>query len=546
MEGYAPADALAFVEIDSLADLVDGFTSTRAWRELGPVLGLSSQLKQVGLVADLIGRSGLGPDEAVLAGRAQLAIAITGLDSEAGETDEGPYLHLKPRFAVIIETHMKPDSATRLVRQRAPIVAQRIYGESVTQVSEDYHGSQLLIFSGAAPRRQLVVSAVGSVIAMGNNIESVKACFDSTAGRTTSLVADPTIEQMKSEVGSEPVIFGYLSPKGIQKLLELSPALISGRASDSEAASLIADLVEHLSKQAVSGLLYSLTFEAGGVTEKYLTVLKPQVAEALAEPLKPAPGAGFESLSLVPRDVESVTLLNVERAGELPERVLKRVSPTLDVVAGVALRQFAISFRRQYGLEPTDSIGDATGNEIAWVNFGEDQPRAMLIRVQDKSRLLPAVTKYLVRKGTSVARDQHNGTEILFSPEDSRRAAAFVGDFLVLGTRDQLATIIDTASAHLGIDGDDSLKLILKTRPATGTVISYRPRVESAGKLLLAISQLMRVTDGSPELLDVDKARKALNRLPRSTSSTEFRKYGAYTESHSAVGNLSLVSEIEK
>jgi len=546
MERYAPADALAFIEVDSLADLVDGFTRTKAWRELAPVLGLSSQLKQVGPVADLIGRTGLGPDEAVVAGRAQLAIAITGLDSEVGQTDEGPYLHLKPRFAVIIETHMKPASATRLLELRAPTIAQRIYGESVTEDSEDYQGSKVLIFSGPAPRRQLVASAVGSAIAMGNDIESIKACLDSIAGRTTSLAKDPTIEQMKSEVGSEPAVFGYLSPKGIQKLLELSPGLISGRASDSDAASLIADLVEHLSKQAVSGLLYSMSFEAGGVSEKYLTVLKPQVAEALAAPLKPTPGASFESLGMIPREIESLSVLDVERAGDFPERVLKHVSPTLDVVAGVALREFVISFRRQYGLGPTDSIGDAIGTEIAWVNFGDDQPRAMLVRVQDKSRLLPAVTKYLVRKGSSVGRDQYNGTEILLSSEDNRRAASFGGNFLVLGTRDQIIRCIDTSMAHDGMDRDERFKHILETRPANASLISYRPRGESAGKLLLAISELTRVTDGSPDLLEGEKARKALDRLPRSIVTTEFRNYGAYTESHSAVGSLSFISEIEK
>src|SRR6185436_11486716 len=131
MVRYIPANVLAFVEIDSVADVVDGLTSTKAWSELAPVLGLSSQLRQVGLVTDLIGRSGLGPDEAVVAGRAQCAIAITGIQSNAGETEEGPYLHLKPAFALLIETHSGSETATRLVRERALIIAQRIYGASV-------------------------------------------------------------------------------------------------------------------------------------------------------------------------------------------------------------------------------------------------------------------------------------------------------------------------------------------------------------------------------------------------------------------------------
>jgi hypothetical protein len=69
-------------------------------------------------------------------------------------------------------------------------------------------------------------------------------------------------------------------------------------------------------------------------------------------------------------------------------------------------------------------------------------------------------------------------------------------------------------------------------------------RVEDAGRLLLAISRLTRVTDGSLELLDRDSARKALDRLPPSISFTEFRDYGVYTESRSAVGNFSAIASL--
>src|SRR5215510_7444475 len=148
METYVPANVLAFVQIDSLADLVDGLTHTRAWRELAPVLGISSQLQQVGTVADLIGRSGLGPDEAVVAGRAQFAIAVTGIQSQTGETDEGAFIHLKPLFCIIIETHTGPDSAARLVRDRASIIAERIYGGSVVEHTDSYQGLAMRVFEG--------------------------------------------------------------------------------------------------------------------------------------------------------------------------------------------------------------------------------------------------------------------------------------------------------------------------------------------------------------------------------------------------------------
>lgn len=543
MERYIPANVLAFVEINSLADVVDGLTSTKSWRELAPVLGLSSQLRQVGLVTDLIGRTGLGPDEAVVAGRAQCAIAITGIESKVGETEEGAYIHLKPNFVLIVETHDKPETALRLVNERASLIAQKLYGESVVEKTDDYRGSTLLVFQGPEAARQLLVSTLGSVILVANQAEAMKACLDTISGRAPGLGEDATLKEMGAEVGREPSVFAYVTPSGIEKIVELSPVLIAGRDAEPESINQFVNLIEHLSKQAGAGLFYASKFEADGVTEKYFAVLRPQIAEALTQPLKSA-APNFASLAMIPRSIESLTLLNVERAGELPERLLKQLSPTIDLVAGVALREFVIGFRKQYGLDPSDSVGDAIGNEIAFVNFGSGQPRVMLLRVNDEARLAPVLNKYLTRKGSSVTAEQSEGTEVLVSSDDNRRAAAYVGDFLVLGTRDQIGMIVATYAKRDGIDGDLRLKQALSAAPVNTPIVSYRPRVEDAGKLLLAVSKLVRVTDGSQELLERDTARKALDRVPPSISFTEFRNSGVYTETHSAMGNFGSIASL--
>src|ERR1043165_3054950 len=181
IERYVPASSLAYLEINNLADVVDGLTNTQAWRELGPAFGLSSQLRQIGLMADLVGRTGLGPEEAVLAGRAQLALALTDVEAETGQTHEGPYLHFKPRLALIIETHARPATAARLAGERAIIVAQRIYGMTVEQEEQEYQGTRLLVFRGANADRPLVVAAVGSVIVLTNHVEAMKASLDTIA-----------------------------------------------------------------------------------------------------------------------------------------------------------------------------------------------------------------------------------------------------------------------------------------------------------------------------------------------------------------------------
>src|SRR5262249_44221528 len=163
---------------------------------------------------------------------------------------------------------------------------------------------------------------------------AMKSCLDVIGGRIPALAEDSTLKQNRAEVDRNSSVFVYVAEKGIQTLVELSPALLDGRSGEPERVCLFVDLIEHLSWQTGAALPYALQFERGGVTERYLTALHPQIAEALAVPLKSSPAASFESLPLIPPSVERLTLLNTERAGELPERVLKHLSPTIDVVAG--------------------------------------------------------------------------------------------------------------------------------------------------------------------------------------------------------------------
>src|SRR5918912_1071213 len=328
MERYVAASSLAFIQINNVADVVDGVTNTRAWRELSPALGLSSQLRQVGLLADLIGRTGLGPEEAVLAGRAQLALALTDVEAETGQTDEGPFLHFKPRLALIIETHARPATAERLVNDRALIVAQRIYGMSVAQEEQDYQGARLLIFRGANADRPLVAAALGSVVVLANHLDPMKASLDAIAGRAPSLAEDATLSRLLPDVADHAAVTAYVTATGINKLIALAPALAASRgAAEPETVASFTSLLEHLAGQAAAGLLYGAEFKDGGVVDRYLTALKPGIGEALAEAMKPATAASFASPQLIPRDIEEVTLMNIERAGELPERALQQLAP---------------------------------------------------------------------------------------------------------------------------------------------------------------------------------------------------------------------------
>lgn len=541
MERYAPAGALAYIEVGSLVDLVDGLTGTRAWRELAPVLGMSSQLRQVGRVADFFGRTGLGPEEAVLAGRAQVAAVVTGLEAESGAADEGPYIHFKPRFALMIETHSRDEAAARLVRERAPTLAQRLYGRGAVEEHSRYFETELISFVGDSPERRLVVAATGGLVLIANHDSAIRSCLDAVEGRAPALSDNEVLKRHRSAVDNgSPAVFAFVTAAGSEQMAQLGPALFAGRfTNDPERLGAVASLFGHLTRQTIQGLLYGAEFTADGVTEKYLTVLGPDIAPEFAELARPAPDVDLQTPLPLPRDVQDLTILNVGSIGDLPERTLKRLAPRVDVVGALALREFVGTLRRQLGLEPSDSIGPALGSELILLRFSDQEPVTMMFRVRDRALLTEPLDRYLKTGNSSVTTDVYRGSEVTVSTHLDGRAATFVAGYLILATRAQIARLIDAVTDDAG--GGLRGLAAARARVPAASVFSYRPDAGGAGEMMLALSELTRVTDGSKDLLETEAVRRVLSHLPPSLSFTEFRDYGVYTESSSAVGNFGLI-----
>jgi hypothetical protein len=537
MERYAPADSLAILEIDSLTDLTDGLTSTTAWKELAPALGISSQWRQVGSVLELAGVTGIGPNEARLLGRAQWSVVVTDLKVETGNSEEGPFLHIRPRLAVVAETHLTPAEAADIVKRRASIIAARIFGNGVVEDVRTYDGAPTHVFGTPGNDRVLVAASSGTAIVLANGEEPAKRCLDVIAGGAPSLAQDSELRNARAALDSNAELFSFVSRRGLQKLVELAPLAMSNSVS-ADSVTATVELLQHLSEQASQGMAYSARFVDGGVKEQYLWALRSQVADGLIEAARPSADRSLFALKLVPEDVRSISVLNLDRPGDFPERLLKQLAPRVDVVLAVALREAVISLKRDYGLRPSESLGDAIGSQVELIDFEDGEPRATLIRVTDRMRLEPIVSAYLSRDGSTVQKSQENDAEVLASNGDEHRAAAFIGDLLILGTRDQVRRVIQVSGDQQTLLSDSKASATLGSAPANALLVSYAQRDSGAGELFLGLSRLLRVTDGSREILEQPALRKALAKLPASTSFTELRESGLYTESQSAVGNF--------
>jgi hypothetical protein len=157
---------------------------------------------------------------------------------------------------------------------------------------------------------------------------------------------------------------------------------------------------------------------------------------------------------------------------------------------------------------------------------------------------MPVVDRYLRLGGAAVLPGVFEDVVVLSSSNPDGRAAAFVDNYLVLGTRDQMPLLIDARGSRSAAASDERIVRALRDCPASASMISCRPGVDDAGELMLTISKLTRVTDGSRELLASGPVRAALGRLPPSVSFTEFRDSGVYTETRSAAGNFTLLASL--
>ncbi|HEY5444701.1 MAG TPA: hypothetical protein VIJ87_09580, partial [Pyrinomonadaceae bacterium] len=124
MSDYVPADSLIYIEINSFTDLAKAIQETEAWQTTSTALGNRS--KPQGSLAFFAARSGIGPVEAVVSTRAQMALVVVGVNTAEKENS----LRIKPEVALVVETHTAGWRIKSTVVKNLKRLAEFAYGSS--------------------------------------------------------------------------------------------------------------------------------------------------------------------------------------------------------------------------------------------------------------------------------------------------------------------------------------------------------------------------------------------------------------------------------
>src|SRR5688500_18443623 len=99
MASYAPADSLVYVEFNNPVSVAKAIQNSDVWQAAAPIT--QSKTTSPNRMVTAAGRAGIGPLEAVLFARTQIALVVIGMNTSEQEDT----LKVRPEVALIAATH---------------------------------------------------------------------------------------------------------------------------------------------------------------------------------------------------------------------------------------------------------------------------------------------------------------------------------------------------------------------------------------------------------------------------------------------------------
>ncbi|MDX2031407.1 MAG: hypothetical protein SF339_12100 [Blastocatellia bacterium] len=521
---YVPESALGYLEVNDWPRVVELLTSTNGWRAQAPLYKIPESLKYAGKAGWLARLSGGG--EAAILARSQFALAVTGLEVRGEE--------VKPHFAVIVETHSDPAAVKAAAERRLTELAQGAFGQAVRETGE-YAGVPFVTWRAAGAEKRIVTSQIEGELILANDDGAMRACIDARLGRAPAIANNFHLKNSRAIVERDGSVFGFVTADGMTRLLRFGAFLISGGAIGKAAlAGAVGEVFTEFSTRTADGMAYAASFENGEVVDRYALLFKPELVDSLRTAIKPN-AKPLRAFGLLPEQAQNVTVISVENPMKTLEGIETAVSSRVGAAQSFLLHQFVLSAREAFfGIQQGSKADEAIGDEIVSFDLppsggprfaaspdpSQESNRLWLVAARDSALLLAIVEKAMIAGGAVLAREKHNGVEIIHSSDEVRGGAAFIGDFVVLGRRDLLVRLLDLQA--------EGRRLSAPPPAPPAFLLSLDPAAEDSFRMLATIAGWTGAP--SPSVIPRDPAF--------AISRTSLQERGVFTESRSPFGNF--------
>ncbi len=537
LDSYVPETALGFVEVNDLPRLLNQFAATDAWQQLAPLYGLQDKLQYAGW-ANWAGRwLGIGTKESLLIARGQFALVVSGIEVRGDE--------VKPRLALLIETHSSEGTVKSLMATRLPALARRIFKSALQEASE-YSGVPITIYRAPDTDRQMLSASLGSTWLIANDAPTLQACIDVRQGRVAAVAKNPMLAQAKAEVDGDGAVFAFASNAGASRVSQFFTHLLIGKSlASTPLAGMPEGIVSEISESTVEALSYSASFASGGVRDRYAIICKPEVTQSLQAALrvpKGTPPEQSEGVKLVPATAQEMTIIHVADPGQALDGVERIVSGHLGVAQSFLFHRFFTSARKTFlGLEPGENPSTAIGSDVVRFSLDanavaadSDAPeRVWLVAARNRQQLAQLAERLLQQSGAALNRSRYQGVELT---RTHQRAFAFVGNYLALGSAQNVMHLLDDIGKTKALIATP--QFVAATRPAPSAnsmMYGYSSVAADTGEMMTALARRL---SGNPQ---AQAAAALLERLPLAATVTSLTDRGLVRESHSPVGNFPFI-----
>lgn len=536
MAAYVPAETLVYLEANSLSDITSAVTSTDAWKALAIPAGIRPDLGKLGWVSRLANWTGIGPADAVVFSRSQVAVAVLGFDAaDAGET-----LKVKPRYAVVIETHTSSARARAAVEKRIGEFARRAYTDPRIE-RKQVDGTEFITWSSPSGERRIIAAVIETVAVIGNDEQAVRVCLAVRRGEHQNLAGDAQIEAMRERVaGHGALAFGYVSPVGAARLLEVAATIYAGRISeDPRAQSAAAATLPQLASKILGSVGWSARMTGGIIEDRYFLSLQNGVTARLRDPLIPPVNVNIGASEFLPADTYSISRYHVRDPAAAWRGLNGAIISQLDTLGAFLVSQFMEVTLKPYGIDQPDAFLRAVGSEIVTARLDDTGASTVtIVEARDEKALRELVAR---RLGAGIKTEHVREALMLVSADEERGAASFIAGRLVMGATASVRRCLEARTKNetlaQALAFKEAARLAAMNSPAS--VLTYTDDKANARTLIIAIAS-QRGASAQP--FKEAEFEGSLRQTPYAVSATRLIEGGFEKTTRSSFGQFGALT----
>jgi len=515
MASYAPADALVYIELNSIEDVSNAIKQGEVFKTISSLTGVNSNTQ--GKWSVWAARAGFAPVQSVVFARAQMALVVVDIDRQT----TGDALRVKPEAALIVETQTAKWRMKTVALDSVKQLARFAYGAT------DCAENEYIECKDPGGSRKIIAAVDGSTVIIGNSDKAVQSCLAVRHGQRPNLSTDSEFIRTRTNLkGESSLAFGYVSQANTARLVSLGvPLLVGKEPGDSQ----FENLLSNSAGKILRGIAWTSNAAKGMIQDHYQIYLDAEVVKRLEPAFQVSGEHDARVWRLVPAAFRAVTMYRSSDPQVAWMSLNSGLSMKLDAVSTVLIASLLKSSLSNYGVEnPRDFLATMTA-PLMTIRPALGNESLFLGRVRDEEQLRKVLAT-LVKEGKG---------QILNGPQDQPNrekefTALVTAGFLVLGKTENMLVYLDQLRNGETITPDKTQSFVLWEFPGAA-VVTYTNDRDSVGSILAALTRLNGQSLSQTTLQSVENQ---LAHILVSTTETRLNENGLDRRTESAFGQF--------